>query len=127
MQKVFCGECGTAARHGQFCGECGASLIRIPNVGQGAQGASTQAPPDETQTNPYANWALGFGVASAIFFEFLIPNIVAIVLGVAGLSMSTKLAAKRAKKTGMGKSLAGIILGSLYFIVFVLANAFGVF
>ena len=124
---MFCGSCGSAEQYGRYCGECGRIRAQGHEVVSPTVLGSPPASAAGADQNRFANWALGFGIASALFFELLIPPLAAIVLGAIGLDKSLKLAAEGTKKTGQGKSIAGIILGSLYFIILLIGNAIGAF
>ena len=76
--------------------------------------------------NRAAPWALGFGIASAFFFEFFFPMLVAIPLAIVGLNKATELKRTRADKTGFPQSLIGLVLVLVYLFVFVVvALGFG--
>ena len=74
-------------------------------------------------TNKYATAALVVGILAAIFYEFFIPSIAAIILGALGMNQATALQNDGVKITGKGKSVAGLVLGLVYlFCGFIAAN-----
>jgi hypothetical protein len=64
--------------------------------------------------NRCATLGLVFGIASAFFFEFLIPGPAAIVLSVVGIRRASSLAAAGNRAVGRGPAIAGLILGIIY-------------
>ncbi len=58
--------------------------------------------------------ALILGIVAAIFYEFFIPAIIAVVLGAKGLNRAEVLKGESVEKTGKGLSMAGLILGIVY-------------
>lgn len=73
--------------------------------------------PAKPPSNAQASVALGFGIASVVFWEFLIPPIVAIVLGILALSRAKQLEEQGTLRTGKAKAIVGLCLGSLYTFV----------
>lgn len=64
--------------------------------------------------NTSATLGLVFGIASAFFFEFLIPGPAAIVLSIVGIRRANSLAAAGNRAVGRGPATAGLILGIIY-------------
>ena len=63
--------------------------------------------------NLAANVVFVSGILGIFFFEFLMPQVVAIVTGLAGLVMYIE----ERKRGGRGAATAGFILGIIYIIV----------
>lgn len=135
---MFCSNCGKKGQTGNFCENCGTSLnskekslaadTKPAGISSGGTTSSSSGVGAGKSTeNQVANWALGFGIASAVFFEFLIPNLVAIVLGSIGLNKASELARQGAAKTGKGKSMAGLVLGIIYVLVLIIGRRIGMF
>ncbi len=135
---MFCPNCGKKGQTGNFCENCATGLkskekslaadTRPSGLSSGGNtSSSSDAGLGNSTENKVANWALGFGIASAVFFEFLIPNLVAIVLGSIGLNKASELARQGALKTGKGKSMAGLVLGIIYVLVLIIGRRIGMF
>ena len=69
-----------------------------------------------TANNKFATAALVVGIVAAIFYELFIPSIAAIVLGSLGMNQATVLQNEGVRKTGKGKSVAGLVLGLVYLL-----------
>ena len=94
-----------------------------PTPNQSTNTGQVQGTPAES--NGLATAALVLGILSALFFEFVFVPIAALVVSSFALSKSTSLANKGQKKTGKGKSIAGLILGGVYLFTWFGWNVLG--
>jgi len=136
---MYCSSCGTGVgQEASFCGSCGQPIqLRksaddtkaspsapiSPNAKQPTNTGQVQGTPAES--NGLATAALVLGILSAGFFEFVFVPIAALVVSSFALSKSTSLANKGQKKTGKGKSIAGLILGGVYLFTWFGWNVLG--
>ena len=124
-QVKFCGFCGNATQRGQSAKETkeASSPPISPTPNQSTNTGQVQGTPAES--NGLATAALVLGILSALFFEFVFVPIAALVVSAFALSKSASLANKGQKKTGKGKSVAGLILGGVYLFVWFAWNVLG--
>ena len=124
-QVKFCGSCGNAIQRGQLAKETKAASSPpiSPTPTQPTNTDQVHGTPAES--NGLATAALVLGILSALFFEFVFVPIAALVVSAFALSKSTSLANKGQKKTGKGKSVAGLILGGVYLFVWFAWNVLG--
>lgn len=131
-QHTDCGACGAhlgpAAR---FCSSCGSPTRAKSSKGSTLPSGKHSLAPDWDSSgspikaepkNAIAPWALGLGIASVFLFEFLVPMLAAIPLGIVGLSRASDLKRVQAAKTGFAQSLIGLILGIVYSFQFALVT-----
>ena len=122
LAASFCSSCGSPTRAKSSKGSTLPSGNRSPSPNRDSFGSPTKAAPK----NSIAPWALGLGIASVFLFEFLIPMLAAIPLGIVGLSKASELKRVQAAKTGFAQSLVGLILGIVYSVQFVLVSLLGI-
>jgi len=124
-QVKFCGSCGTPIQGEQSAKDTKAvsSPPISPAPNQSTNTSQVQGTPAES--NGLATAALVLGILSAAFFEFVFVPIAALVVSAFALSKSTSLANKGQKKTGKGKSIAGLILGGVYLSVWFIYDILG--
>jgi len=63
--------------------------------------------------NKYGNWALIAGILSPFFFSLLIPELLAVYLGIRGINKAKELGGE-----GKTKSIVGLVLGIIYILTF---------
>lgn len=68
---------------------------------------------DKEEKNLFAIWALITGILSPLFFTLIIPEALAVFLGIKGLRKAEELNGK-----GKGLAITGLVLGIIYVIVF---------
>jgi len=61
-------------------------------------------------TNPFAGAAVGVGILGLLFGLFGLLPVVGVVVSLAGLARSRRLANEGSKRTGLGQSLAGLVI-----------------
>lgn len=109
-----CGSCGCEVQNvDKFCETCGSSLATSDTKSE----EQTRPPKEQAIRNELATPALVLGILSALFFEFFPVPLAALVTGLFALTRSTELQNLGSKKTGKGKSIAGVSLGALYLVV----------
>jgi hypothetical protein len=74
--------------------------------------------PQRSRANPVGQTGLTLGLISLAFNVFCIPSILAIILGATGLNTARKLQASGARSTGLGWSIAGIVLGVIETVIY---------
>ena len=138
---MYCSSCGSENQDGRYCSECGSlrygpaaassknSAIENDSKPRQPQGAPPRVVRDTNQkfeSNAAAPWALGFGIASAFFYEFFFPMLIAIPLAIVGMIKASEFKRVRADKTGFAQSVIGLVLGLVYlFASLVVALGFG--
>lgn len=136
---MYCSSCGIGVgQEASFCGSCGKPIQPLKSADDAKVSPSAPISPDAKQptitsqgpstgseSNGLATAALVLGILSAMFFEFVFVPIAALVVSAFALSKSTSLANKGQKKTGKGKSVAGLILGGVYLFVWFAWNVLG--
>jgi hypothetical protein len=61
-------------------------------------------------TNPFASAAVAIGILGVLFGLYGLLPIVGLIVSIAGLVRSRRLAAEGARKTGVGQSLLGLVI-----------------
>jgi len=64
--------------------------------------------------NKFAAPAFFLGIFAAVFYEFYLPAIGAIIVGALGMNKAAILANEKVQKTGKGFSVAGLVMGIVY-------------
>lgn len=109
-----CGSCGCEVENmDKFCETCGSSLANSNTKSE----ERSRSQEEEALRNELATPSLVLGILSALFFEFFPVPLAALVTGLFALTRSTELQNLGSKKTGKGKSIAGVSLGAVYLVV----------
>lgn len=119
---MYCSKCGTELQKGaSFCTDCGVRVGESfegsvkPALGDGSKNVMTSGIA-ETKNN-LATLSLVLGILSVAFFELVLIPIAAVVVSSLSLAKANALSKNGLLKTGKGKSIAGLVLGSIYSLI----------